>query len=94
MQNIVSLHCFVSGIVQGIGYRWFVENTAKTLGLTGWVKNLCNGNVEIEAEGDKQTLESFLAAIRSGHTGAVINDITAQWADKPEKEYKSFGIIY
>jgi len=94
MRNIVSLHCIVSGRVQGVGYRWFVESTAKTLGLTGWVKNLPNGNVEIVAGGDKQALEAFLAAIKSGHAGAVINDITAQWQDRPEKEYKSFEISF
>lgn len=94
MENTASLHCIVSGRVQGVGYRWFVENTAKTIGLTGWVKNLPDGKVEIEAEGDKKTLESFLVDIKSGYTGAIVNDVTTQWRDAPQKKYKSFEISY
>ena len=94
MGNLTSFHCIVSGRVQGIGFRWFVENTAKVAGLTGWVKNLSNGNVEIEAEGDRSSMESFLENIRTGHSGAAIKDMTVQWRDITEKEYGSFEISY
>jgi acylphosphatase len=91
MPNLFLLHCIVSGRVQGVGFRWFVERTAGSMGLTGWVKNLSNGNVEIEAEGDRQTLESFLAAINSG---ANISDIETQWDNPSQSKYKSFEITY
>jgi len=59
-QNIARVHAIVKGNVQGIGYRWFVQKTAQRLDLSGWVKNLDDGNVELEAEGDKKLLDDLL----------------------------------
>ena len=53
-------HFLVKGHVQGIGYRWFVQRTASRLGMTGWVRNLPNGDVETQAQGDEDSLERFL----------------------------------
>jgi acylphosphatase len=94
MPNIFSLHCTISGNVQGVGFRWLVENTAGQLGLTGWVKNLNNGKVELEAEGDRQTLELFLTKITSSHLGANISGIETQWEKPSQQKYKSFEISY
>ena len=94
MPNIALLHCVVSGRVQGVGFRWFVEDTASCLGLTGWVKNLSSGQVEFEAEGDRETLESFLETIRSGQLGGNISDIETTWENPSQSKYKSFQISY
>ena len=94
MQKITSLHCIVSGNVQGIGYRWFVERTAKKCGLTGWVKNLSNGDVEIEAEGEKTVLESFLALLYNDHSPASVSDISTKWQTHTENAHSSFEIAY
>jgi acylphosphatase len=94
MSNLALLHCIVSGRVQGVGFRWYVEETASSLGLTGWVRNLSNGKVEIEAEGSRETLESFLTALKSSQLGANISGIETQWEKPFQNKYKSFVISY
>jgi acylphosphatase len=54
----------VSGTVQGVNFRWFVQETAKSMGINGWVKNLPDGNVEIECESDtEKSLRTFMRSI-------------------------------
>ena len=62
--------------------------------MTGWVRNLSDGSVEIEAEGGRETLESFLETIRTGHAGADISGIETQWKEPSQKKYKSFERSY
>ncbi|MBD3398097.1 acylphosphatase [Candidatus Micrarchaeota archaeon] len=60
-------HLIVSGSVQGVNFRWFVQQTAKELGLNGWVKNLPDGTVEIECESEtEKTYREFLSKIEKG----------------------------
>jgi len=65
----------ISGIVQGIGYRYFVSNRAKKLDITGWVKNLDTGEVEINAEGTDDKLEIFVHVIKTNHPWAQIKNV-------------------
>jgi len=75
MQNIITAHVVVTGRVQGIGYRWFVQNIARNLKLAGWVRNLPDGGVEIEAEGEKNTIALFLDSLKNGHNSAIVSDM-------------------
>lgn len=50
-------HLCVTGMVQGVGFRFFAINRARKYGITGWVRNLYDGRVEIEAEGNRSDLE-------------------------------------
>lgn len=68
----------VYGRVQGIGYRWFVQETAERNSLTGWVRNLEDGSVEAEAQGGAESLKLFESALRTGNRVAWIRDITAE----------------
>ena len=68
------IRVLVRGRVQGIGYRWFVQDTARALKINGWVKNLDDGNVEISAEGPKANLDEFLRSV-SKHNYAAISSI-------------------
>ncbi len=65
------INAIVSGRVQGVGFRWFVKRTADSMGIAGWVKNLYNGNVELEAEGTKKDLDKFLEDIKLVRFGHV-----------------------
>lgn len=56
----------VSGRVQGVGYRFFVERAASIEGLHGWVRNLPDGRVEVRAEGDAESLSRFESRLRQG----------------------------
>ncbi len=67
MSHKVAKHIIVSGRVQGVGFRYFVNQKAKECQLTGWVKNLPNGKVEIEAEGDETDLDSFIDYLKVGN---------------------------
>ena len=67
-----SLHVEVSGLVQGVGFRWFVVGKARELNLSGWVKNRSDGMVEVLAAGDPASLELLEAAIVAGPPGAQV----------------------
>ena len=70
----------VSGHVQGVGFRWFVRNAARELGLTGWVRNLADGRVEAEASGAPEALAAFEGRLREGPRGAAVAAVEAQEA--------------
>ena len=65
----------ISGIVQGVGYRFWTERTAKELGLCGWVRNLFDGRVEIHAEGKPEALDSLETACKSGPKTASVTAV-------------------
>ena len=60
------LHATVRGLVQGVGFRWFVCREARVLGLTGRVSNRPDGSVEVTAEGARAHLETLLSALKRG----------------------------
>lgn len=65
-------HFIVTGFVQGVGFRWFTMRRAKSLGLTGWVRNLPDGSVEAWAEGDESALDLLEAALQGGPSGSRV----------------------
>ncbi|MVX62554.1 acylphosphatase [Clostridium chromiireducens] len=65
----------VSGRVQGVGFRYFVQLTACRLNLTGWCKNLMDGNVQIEVQGIEKDINSFISAIKVGNNFSRVDDI-------------------
>ncbi|MDI9634162.1 MAG: acylphosphatase [Methanolinea sp.] len=72
----------VRGRVQGVGYRYFVRDTALRFGVAGWVRNEPDGTVSLVAVGDEGTLREFLSAIRAeGDPFIRVQDISAEWAD-------------
>ena len=80
----------VSGRVQGVGFRWFVEREAATLGITGWVRNRDDGRVEVMATGTREQLRALDARLREGPRAARVDEVAvspAQFLDA-----KSFGI--
>jgi len=73
------LHVFITGRVQGVGFRYSTARQATALGLTGWVRNLPDGRVEAEFEGAKPELEHMLAWCRTGPALAGVTDVELQW---------------
>jgi acylphosphatase len=80
----------VSGRVQGVGFRWFVEREAATLGLTGWVRNREDGRVEVMATGTREQLAALYRSLHEGPRAARVDEVAASPA--PFLEAKSFGI--
>lgn len=70
------LHVRISGRVQGVGFRWFVREEARRLGLSGWVTNLDSGEVEVAASGEATSLARLRTALGVGPTGADVSDVT------------------
>jgi len=68
----------VTGRVQGVGFRWFVKQTAMELNITGWVKNQWDGSVKMEVQGPDETLDRLQHAIRYDHPYARVETLMAQ----------------
>lgn len=62
----IRAHIVISGMVQGVGYRYFTVRNAMKLGLTGWVRNLMNGDVELEAQGDRGDMAMLISQLKLG----------------------------
>lgn len=77
-------HIFVSGFVQGVGYRAYVRSKAKKIGLTGWVRNLSDGRVEAVLQGENEQIDTLLKLLRRGPFFAKVTDIVVDWEEKGE----------
>lgn len=65
----------VSGRVQGVGFRWFVDHEARQLGLAGWVRNNFDGSVEVLAMGSEEQLAALSRKLRQGPRAARVDDV-------------------
>jgi acylphosphatase len=77
MTPIRRLSMTITGRVQGVGYRYFAQEAAESLGVTGWVRNGWSREVEVEAQGDSATLDLFVGRLREGPALARVTDIDA-----------------
>ena len=85
------LHLLFSGRVQGVGFRAFVAQHAKQIGICGWVRNVGRRQVEVLAEGTRADLEDFLQAVREGPSVSQVEDVKVEWGDTQEK-FNSFKV--
>ncbi len=90
-EELSRLHAIVEGRVQGVGFRFFVQETANALGLTGWVRNRWDGSVEVLAEGQRETLEKLLNALNRGPRAAIVDLVTPEW-QPASGEYSGFYV--
>jgi acylphosphatase len=90
-QEIQRLHAIVEGRVQGVGFRYFTQERAAFLGLTGWVRNRWQGTVELVAEGSKADLEILLKAIRRGPRAGTTTTVKVDWQEATG-EFYSFHV--
>jgi len=72
---VESIHLEIRGRVQGVGFRWYVMEIGRELGLSGWVKNRPDGIVELAAGGDKSALAKLEAAVSAGPGGARVEEV-------------------
>jgi acylphosphatase len=86
-------HIVLSGRVQGVGFRYFVQQKANECQITGWVKNLPNGKVEIEAEGEEQDIHCFVDYLKIGN-GYSRTDQLNQSKVEPNANFSDFTIQY
>lgn len=67
----------ISGRVQGVGFRAFAQRAAQEIGVTGWVRNLANGDVEAHANGSLAQLDAFDARLRTGPPWCEVRNVSA-----------------
>lgn len=82
----------VSGFVQGVSYRKFVEKKAKELGLTGWVRNRPDAKVEAHFSGDKNNIEKIIKLLWKGSFFAKVKSVDIEWEQEGGK-FSEFVII-
>ena len=87
------VHISVQGRVQGVYYRYYTQEEALRLGLTGWAKNLPDRSVEILAEGPEECLKTLVEWCRQGSPGARVDGVETTWGDY-RGEFEAFKITY
>lgn len=93
MSEKARAHLIVKGLVQGVFYRATTQETAQSIGITGWVRNLANGDVEVVAEGEKEQIEKLISWCRKGPPVARVSSVEVEWQEA-KGEYSSFGMRY
>ncbi|MCP4268349.1 MAG: acylphosphatase [Candidatus Brocadiaceae bacterium] len=91
--EIARVHVVIYGIVQGVFFRASTREEARALGLTGWVKNCFDGNVEAVIEGDRGKVEQMLKWCKIGPPGAKVENIKSNW-ETSTGEFDTFSIKY
>ncbi|UCG24233.1 MAG: acylphosphatase [Chloroflexota bacterium] len=87
------LTVIVSGLVQGVSYRYYTRREARRLDLTGWVRNEANGSVQIVAEGQDDNLRALLQFLAKGPPSAHVQNVEAAWS-RASGEFGSFEVRF
>jgi acylphosphatase len=87
-----AIHVLVRGRVQGVGYRYFAQEEAQALALSGWVRNCPDGQVEGFAEGPRARLEQWVERLKKGPPLSRVEQVSVDW-QSPQNRHRSFSII-
>ena len=88
-----AVHITVIGRVQGVGFRYFTERTARSLGLVGWVRNRSDGSVEVYAEGPTDRVDELQDCLRNGPPLARVDRVNVS-ETAPHAIYDRFRVEY
>ncbi len=89
-QKTIRKHFFFKGRVQGVGFRYRAHNAASMYGVTGWVKNLCDGSVEMEAQGNEEAIDKVIQALQNSRYISIDDMYVAD--RQPDPHETSFRI--
>ena len=92
-ENLCSLHAVIFGRVQGVFFRDFVAEHAQRLNLTGYVRNLPDGTVEVRAEGARRHVEELLGYLKIGPPSASVREVKTLWSGHSGR-YSDFSVRY
>jgi len=90
---MIRVHLVVKGRVQGVFFRHNTNREANRLGLTGWVRNLSSGDVEVVAEGERSAVEELILWCRRGPSMARVDDVEVRW-ETHTGEFSGFTVTY
>ena len=82
----------IKGRVQGVGFRYYVQEKANYLSISGWVRNRYDGSVEIMAQGSSDQIRQLLDAIRIGPSRSMVTDVKFNW-EMNIPEYSQFSML-
>ena len=85
------IHLLITGRVQNVGFRSFVQKEAVSLSITGWVRNVNLKKVEVMAEGGKTSLDEFINILKVGPRGSRVDDLSLTWGNY-SGEFSGFSI--
>lgn len=88
-----AFHAIITGRVQGVSFRYHTRHTANRLGLTGFVKNLPGGQVEVFAQGPEAELEEFSSWLHRGPSGARVDAVESEPRDV-DSSTQSFEVLF
>jgi acylphosphatase len=88
---MITVHLLIEGQVQGVFYRATAKEIADKLGITGWIKNTWEGNVEATVTGDETSVQKFINWCWQGPKKAEVINVTA--TKKEEKTFNNFSVI-
>lgn len=86
------IKAIVSGKVQGVGFRMYTQQKAEQIGVSGYVRNLNNGDVEIVAVGETEKVDALLKWAESGSPPALVNNLTVKVLTDNGEDFKDFEI--
>jgi acylphosphatase len=92
-EELVRVRVFIDGRVQGVAYRFYAEKYASRLAVTGWVRNLVDGRVEILAEGSSESIATFLDRLKEGPSLARVDRFDVRH-EPPTGEFRDFRIAF
>lgn len=92
--NRIARRYFISGIVQGVGFRYFTQDEAERLHLSGYVRNLRDGRVEAYAIGAPENLARLRTILERGPRGAIVQHVVEESAELDPKFAEEFNITY
>jgi acylphosphatase len=90
---LVRLHAVVHGRVQGVSFRYYTQRRARDLGLTGYVRNLWDGTVQVVVEGPRPDVEELLSFLRVGPRAAFVTHVDTRWS-APTNDFSHFEVRY
>jgi len=87
----VRAHLLISGSVQGVSFRYYIQDIAQSLRIKGWVKNCWDGKVEVVMEGEEDKVKELIDWCYHGPGSAIVEKVDIKW-EKYRGEFSTFGI--
>lgn len=90
--NLVRKHIVVTGLVQGVGFRYFTVTQARRLGVQGWVRNCRDGSVELEAQGSSDAVQALVEQLAIGPRWSEVSHVDVHDMPIIDETARAFGV--
>lgn len=91
--SMVEIHCVITGLVQGVAYRTYVQESATELILVGYVKNMADGSVLVVAQGAPDTLKTFVEYLHEGSLLSRVEGVAVEWRSA-SATFSEFSLLH